>query len=137
MHIKYQGIEFGYYARDDRVLDVLAPIANGLGNAIQGGAVGNQRMLTVTPHQEQQNDYWTSSTPHQEQENGYWPSSTPHQEQQNGYWPSSTPYQEQQNGYWPSSTPHQEQQNGYWPSSTPHQEQLSYWYRPVSYNFNY
>ena len=49
MHVKYQGSEFSYYARDDKVLEVLAPIANGLANAIQGGAAGNQRMLKDTP----------------------------------------------------------------------------------------
>ncbi|KAJ7391418.1 hypothetical protein OS493_018463 [Desmophyllum pertusum] len=49
MHVKYQGSELSYYARDDKVLEVLAPIANGLANAIQGGAAGNQRMLKDTP----------------------------------------------------------------------------------------
>ncbi len=57
MNVRYQGAEFNYYSRDDRVVDVLAPIANNMVNALEGRT--NQRMITDTPH-EQQRSYWNS-----------------------------------------------------------------------------
>ena len=47
MNVKYQGAEFSYYSRDDRVLDKLAPLANSVINALEGR--GNQPMITDTP----------------------------------------------------------------------------------------
>ncbi|XP_078372398.1 uncharacterized protein LOC144656043 [Oculina patagonica] len=62
MNVRYQGAEFNYYSRDDRVLDVLAPIANNMVNVLEGRT--NQQMITAPPREQttEQRSYWNSLT---------------------------------------------------------------------------